>query len=1128
MTKTRMKFRITGVLLTLAMLLATLSSFAIPAFAAEEDGSTDVIDASAMTADELQAAVTERLNAGHTAITVNLAEDADATMFSAITAALATTVDPSLDQYELVMNYSGTIDLTISGAKTVPECTFYVDEYVNENWRAGAALRSVTLTDATTIGESAFFSSAMTSFFAPNVIEIEGFALEGCMKLTDVYLPSVQTLGDAVFSDCYALKTISLPECIDLGNGVFNSCEALETVYAPKATNLGAIEFMMCTSLMKVTLGSVVSVNQIYESIDNGLFCLANDTKNIELILACDQKALSFDSSTKYWTATEEAFDFGNTNDFMGYTFKSITMAHTPEADDGDCITALICSACGETVVEAKESHTTELDENKATCQHGDICDLCGSEYGATDPHSFVDGKCACGIKQFDIYGQQLNIGGDLSIKYYVTAFGDGVSTDTLKMKFIFLGRETVVSGIYNAEMGMYVFTLEGINPQCMGDKIDAYLLLNGEEKASKLFYTVEENLLALRKEYEEDEALVTLVNDILAYGTAASEYKNHNSMTDVYVGSDREIRETEWPALDIGFEGYTVVFGQVNYLKIKVNLAEGQTLYLDGVNVTAKVVDGIFKTDGIAPTNFDKKFNFEIRTDGVLFNAFSVSVDDYLSAKRESETMGKLVKALYNYGVSAEAYDHVKNGVGEHLDRVYAPNSSSTHQATCICGDVITDNHEFDTTNGKCICGAIQLTVVNAPDYDDDPFGDGWIDEKELRYTGSITETQDAGKYDWNDEDQIIVTLISETIGTQTCVLTYDDSIWTLNGSFVYAEGETPTVTAVYAPAGTSGLGDYIPANCTFAGSSITIDFNDVTRNYSRLRIVGAPNQTLTVTTTDFTPAGATIELGPEPFALTTDELGNAYLYGSFAEGANIIVKKGEVVLVEYAFNEEWTLGGTKPNTSYVLDARPIIDGTLGGKTTAEESDITALVEQLKAYVDNGITTIIVTGEDPAMYNLLGSDLPAVSAAIFFLGSSGSETNGDHDSPYCGTIDLIMPDATSLAYMEFCSTYALNSVTLPNVTKIADQAFHDTPYLRTITFGSVLTEVNETGGVMFAQVGKEVGGCELILNCGQMNESSVPTPDLTTNTWKFKFENEFKSITLTHTGECDECKALH
>ena len=281
------------------------------------------------TAETLQNAIAAKLAAGETDIRIKLAEDADATMFSAITAALATTVDPSLDHYELVMNYSGTIDLTISGAKTVPVCTFYVDEYVNENWRAGAALRSVTLTDATTIGESAFFSSAMTSFSAPNVIEIEGFALEGCMKLTDVYLPSVQTLGDAVFSECYALKTISLPECIDLGNGVFNSCEALETVYAPKATNLGAIEFMLCTSLTKVTLGSVQSVNQIYESIDNGLFCLANDTQNIELVLSSDQKVMTFDSGTKYWTATETDYngsDYHNNKSFIGYTFKSVTL----------------------------------------------------------------------------------------------------------------------------------------------------------------------------------------------------------------------------------------------------------------------------------------------------------------------------------------------------------------------------------------------------------------------------------------------------------------------------------------------------------------------------------------------------------------------------------------------------------------------------------------------------------------------------------------------------------------------------------------------------------------------------------------------------------------------------------
>ena len=405
------------------------------------------------------------------------------------------------------------------------------------------------------------------------------------------------------------------------------------------------------------------------------------------------------------------------------------------------------------------------------------------------------------------------------------------------------------------------------------------------------------------------------------------------------------------------------------------------------------------------------------------------------------------------------------------------------------------------------------------------------------------VIGTQDEGKTAWENGDQIIVTLTSQKYGEQAAALTYDGSSWSTEASLSYLENETPTVSAVYAPcyevteegvkqlrSGMQlGMCEYLEAACEIEYGIMTITFEDAIRTYSRLRIAGLANQTLTVTTTNFTPAGATSE-ATGTYTLTADEKGNAYLYGTFAEDATVSVKQGDITLKDYTFTAEKNPNGTEHNKSYALDARPVIDGTLGGKATATEDDITALVEQLKAYVDNGITTITVTGVEPAMYNLLGSDLPAVSAAIFFLGSSGSETNGDPDSPYCGTIDLIMPDATSLAYMEFCSTYALNSVTLPNVTKIADEAFHDTRYLRTITFGSVLTEVNETGGVMFAKVGKEVGGCDLFINCGQMNENSVPAPDLTANTWKFKFENEFKSITLTHTGEnseCDECKAL-
>ena len=127
-------------------------------------------------------------------------------------------------------------------------------------------------------------------------------------------------------------------------------------------------------------------------------------------------------------------------------------------------------------------------------------------------------------------------------------------------------------------------------------------------------------------------------------------------------------------------------------------------------------------------------------------------------------------------------------------------------------------------------------------------------------------------------------------------------------------------------------------------------------------------------------------------------------------------------------------------------------IDGTLGGKTTATEEDITALVEQLKAYVDSGNTTIIVTGSKPAMIEVSGLTITAIGEAIYRLSL---------DDSYNGKIDLILPDVTEIIDKEFYSAQALNSITLPKVTKLGSLAFYGTQYLRIITFGSVLTEVN-------------------------------------------------------------------
>ena len=433
---------------------------------------------------------------------------------------------------------------------------------------------------------------------------------------------------------------------------------------------------------------------------------------------------------------------------------------------------------------------------------------------------------------------------------------------------------------------------------------------------------------------------------------------------------------------------------------------------------------------------------------------------------------------------------------------------------------------------------------------------------------------TQDEGKTAWADGDQIIVTLTSQKYGEQAAALIYDGSSWSTEASLSYLENETPSVSVIYAPcyevteegvmqlrSGMQpGMTEYLSGDYEMEYGLMTITFEGAIRDYSRLRIAAMPEATLTVSTEGFTPAGANnsssesgatraaeeaLNVLPCPkegstvlcatgarsvpqaegavtYTLTADDKGNAYLYGVFAEEATVSVKQGEVTLKDYTFTAEKNPNGTEHNKSYALDARPIIDGTLGGKATAEESDITALMEQLKAYVDNGITTIIVTGETPAIIDMDYYTNTAIGEAIYCL--SGGDAGYDENNPYNGKIDLILRDVTEVRDYEVWGTHALNSIILPKVTKLGLEAFHNASFLRTITFGSVITEANETNAFAFFGVGDKVGGCDLILNCGQMNSEYVP--DLDTNTWKFKYEYEFKSITLTHTGECDECKA--
>ena len=449
--------------------------------------------------------------------------------------------------------------------------------------------------------------------------------------------------------------------------------------------------------------------------------------------------------------------------------------------------------------------------------------------------------------------------------------------------------------------------------------------------------------------------------------------------------------------------------------------------------------------------------------------------------------------------------------------------------------------SNELDEALQSVGNGTLQFVVSDFPTFGEDA---------QTRAIG----TQDEGKTAWADGDKILVHLYSQKYGDQAVTLTFDaeNNTWESDGGTLsYLENETPTITAVYAPDceiksnKTIGLlegkqygeAEYILARTTISENSLDINFESG-RTYSRLRIAGLANQTLTVTTTDFTPAGvnnSSPESGEVPqaegsvtYTLTTDNNGNAFLYGVFAEDATVSVKQGDITLKDYTFTAEKNPNGTEHNKSYALDARPVIDGTLGGKAEATEDDITALVEQLKEYVDNGITTIIVPGSKSAIITVGNITETAIGEAIYRLSGNG---NYDENNPYNGKIDLVLPDVTEIVAMEFYAAFALNSITLPKVTTVGDGAFTGCYYLKKMTFGSVVTSINQSNSYVFYEVGKEVdgGSCDLVLNCGQLQTEDTYKPDLENNVWfkpSWGGNVTWKSITLTHTGECDECKA--
>ena len=347
----------------------------------------------------------------------------------------------------------------------------------------------------------------------------------------------------------------------------------------------------------------------------------------------------------------------------------------------------------------------------------------------------------------------------------------------------------------------------------------------------------------------------------------------------------------------------------------------------------------------------------------------------------------------------------------------------------TIVMASCTSDIEETTATTGK---SNVQLVVGEFP-----AFGDS-----QTRAIG----TPDEGKTSWAEGDELLLEMTSKTFGTKYAAFKYNGSSWELaSGELSYKEDEVPTFPHVYyAPnykweAGklvlkegkAAGTDEYIEgkANITPNGQAITVEFSKATRNYSRLRIATMPNKPITVTIDRYTPAGSSDMKWDQKYALTSDEKGNAYLYGNFVTNSQFTVKYEEAPLASHTF-----LQATVNAKSYALDATVV--------SLADEGlTFDQIVEDVKKELYAGKTYINL---------ILAPDVDEETLEAINIGLKDARD---------GSINLTLIGCKKIPSRGFLHFDMLKSIVLPDVTEIGENAFSDCSGLQKVVLGN-LTKV--------------------------------------------------------------------
>ena len=373
----------------------------------------------------------------------------------------------------------------------------------------------------------------------------------------------------------------------------------------------------------------------------------------------------------------------------------------------------------------------------------------------------------------------------------------------------------------------------------------------------------------------------------------------------------------------------------------------------------------------------------------------------------------------------------------------------------TIVMASCTSDIEETTATTGK---NNIQLVVGEFP-----AFGDS-----QTRAIG----TQDPGKTSWAVGDELLLEMTSKTLGTKYATFKYNGSSWELaSGELSYKEDEGPTFPHVYyAPnykweAGTlvlkegkaAGTDEYIEgkANITPNGQGINVSFADATRKYSRLRIATMPNMPITVDIDIYTPAGSSDMKWDQNYALTSDEKGNAYLYGTFENNSEVTVKYREAALTTHTFSQ-----ATESAKSYALDATVV-------SLTDEGITYDQIVEDVKKELYAGKTYINL---------ILAPDVDEETLEAINIGLKDARD---------WSINLTLIGCKKIPSRGFMHFGMLKSIVLPDVTEIGENAFSECTELQKVVLGN-LTKVYGKAGEKGIFEGCRTKDIDLVLSKDQ------------------------------------------